>query len=110
MATRHIRLGAEQWRQLINEQSLSDLSVEQFCRQQGVGFSTFQKWRRRFKEIPLSSSEQSLSSFVEVVPLQENQPGILLKISESLCIEFPINVSANTVADMIHALSTRSGR
>ena len=110
MATRHTRLDAEQWRKLINEQPHTDLSIDQFCHRKGVGISTFLKWRRRFGDKSLISSDQPQSNFVQVVAHQQNQPGILLKVSDSLCVEFPIDVPANTVADIVQAVSTRIGR
>jgi hypothetical protein len=49
MATQH-RLTDAQWRKLIAEQQTSGLSVEAFCRGQGLASSTFFARRQRLRE------------------------------------------------------------
>ena len=50
---RHVpyqRLGPELWKKTITDQRRSGLSQAEFCHQQGLSLSTFQRWRARLAE------------------------------------------------------------
>ena len=50
MAERIAEKRRHQWRQRINEQKRSGLSVRRFCEQQGLGEKSFYWWRRRLRK------------------------------------------------------------
>lgn len=41
------RMNREQWAVVIEEQTQSGLSIEQFCQERDIGFASFGKWKRR---------------------------------------------------------------
>ena len=48
--TRAPRRSAVQWKDLVVRQECSGLDERAFCREEGVGYSTFRRWRNRLKE------------------------------------------------------------
>ena len=62
------RLSRQRWRELVNEHRASGLSVDAFCKQQGLATSTFFNWARRFKSEPTSAAAQASAdaAFVEL--------------------------------------------
>jgi hypothetical protein len=61
MARRPVR-SAVWWRTAIERQAASGLSRKAFCEREGIGRSSFEKWRGRL------ASESSAPAFVEVRP------------------------------------------
>ena len=62
------RLSRQRWRELVDEQRASGLSVDAFCKRRGLATSTFFNWRRRFKSEPTSAVAQASAdaTFVEL--------------------------------------------
>ena len=58
----HQRLGPELWKKTITDQRRSGLSQAEFCHQQGLSLSTFQRWRARLAETAEDSPVQPSSS------------------------------------------------
>lgn len=50
--SKRCRLTADRWRELIERQGSSGLSVKAFCRREGVAVSTFFAWRRKLRAAP----------------------------------------------------------
>jgi hypothetical protein len=46
---KRIRRSAEVWRELIAQQSSSELAVQEFCQREGLNASVFWRWRSRLK-------------------------------------------------------------
>ena len=61
MARRQQR-SEEWWRAVVERQAASGLSRKAFCEREGIGRSSFEKWRGRL------ASETPASRFVEVTP------------------------------------------
>ena len=38
------------WREIVNRQAVSDLSIREFCRKEGVSQPSFYAWRKKFRE------------------------------------------------------------
>ncbi len=55
------------WRQLIDDWSGSGLGQREFCIRQGVGYSTFCKWKQRI----LSESPSPVPELIEITPPRE---------------------------------------
>jgi hypothetical protein len=51
----------DQWRQIIDEQSNSQLSQERFCKDKGISYGTFQTWRKK-----LTRPTNLAQNFVEI--------------------------------------------
>jgi transposase-like protein len=62
-------LTAEQWRQIIDAQRPSGLTVAAYCRDRGIKDSAFYAWKRRLRS-PVKPSRLSKPAFVEVKPLK----------------------------------------
>ena len=61
------RKSRQQWQALISQWQHSGQDARHFCSEQGLGYTTFCKWQRRFAEPP--TALDSLSPFVEVSTL-----------------------------------------
>ncbi len=62
----------EQWRQLINAFEASNLSVDEYCAQNNLKYTTFCKWRQRLK--PVQGSHQTPPSFIELTDVAKAPP------------------------------------
>lgn len=72
---RRIRRSATQWRELFDRFEQSDQSREQFCREQGVSLSSFDRWGTRLRTVPSTPSAISEEPvFVELKPTSIQQP------------------------------------
>ncbi len=58
-------LGPDQWRQIIDEQRRSGLTVAAYCRDRGIKDSAFYAWKRRLRS-PAKPSGLPKPAFVEV--------------------------------------------
>ena len=58
---------SERWRQQIDRQKTSGLSIAAFCQRHSVAVATFYFWKRRL------SQAQQASAFVEIVPPPVNE-------------------------------------
>jgi transposase-like protein len=57
----------EEWRQIIDGQRPSGLTVAAYCRDRGIKDSAFYAWKRRLRS-PAKSNRSSAPAFVEVKP------------------------------------------
>lgn len=67
------RAGATQWQHWLDKQARSGLSQHAFCKQQGLAYSTFTRWKRQLSSprLPASSSPASSDGlFTEVAAPQ----------------------------------------
>ena len=55
----HQRLGSDFWKKTIADQRRSGLSQADFCHQQGLSLSTFQRWRSRLAKAEGDSPSSS---------------------------------------------------
>lgn len=60
---RRRRRSGSQWQELVAEQAAGDMAVAAFCKQRGLGLSTFHAWRRRFKQ---RAAQGEAAGFVEL--------------------------------------------
>ena len=61
------RLGPDQWRQLIERQGGSGLTVAAYCLERGITQGSFYTWKRRLRS-PAKPSRLPKPAFVEVTP------------------------------------------
>lgn len=102
--SQQVRRTAEQWRELIEQQAQSDLTVEAFCRRRGVAVSTFFARRRKladragpaFVEVTASTEPPALP--VADSPLELILPG-------GMMIRVPVGFDAVTLRRLMEALS-----
>lgn len=60
------RRTAEEWTQLMARYEQSGLGQRQFCRQQGLGYSTFCKWKQRL------AARRPQEDLIELTPSAED--------------------------------------
>ena len=48
---RKVFRSAEEWSELMRQQESSGKSVEEFCRESGIVRTSFEKWRRKLREL-----------------------------------------------------------
>ena len=84
------RRSRDQWQDIIHNQAQSGLSIQDFCKQTGIGYASFHKWRNRlsFKaDTSLPAAQNSGSSFIDLSDLSDaQQPGwhIVLKLGDGM--------------------------
>lgn len=61
---RRIHRDAVAWRQIIAEQQASGLSQRTYCEAQGLGLSTFQRWRQALKQSGSRAPARVASPFI----------------------------------------------
>ena len=70
------RPGPEEWRQLIDEQRSSGLTVAAYCLERGITQGSFYTWKRRLRA-PAKPNRLSKPSFVEVKPPKTSATGAI---------------------------------
>jgi hypothetical protein len=68
--------GPEEWRQIIEGQRASGLTVATYCRDRGIKDSAFYTWKRRLRS-PAKPSRTSKPAFVEVMPPRAGMAGTI---------------------------------
>jgi|SRR5208282_483598 transposase-like protein len=58
---------AEEWRQIIDGQRTSGLTIAAYCRDRGIKDSAFYAWKRRLRS-PAKSNRSLVPAFIEVKP------------------------------------------
>src|ERR1700683_5463055 len=61
------RPGPEEWRQIIDGQRPSGLTVAAYCRDRGIKDSAFYAWKRRLRS-PAKPNRLSQPAFIEIKP------------------------------------------
>jgi hypothetical protein len=61
------RPGAEEWRQIIDGQRTSGLTVGAYCRERGITQGSFYTWKRRLRSA-VKPNRLSKPAFVEITP------------------------------------------
>ena len=90
---RRVRRSAEQWREIIERFDTSPLNAPGFCSEQGIGYASFIKWKRRLQNDTVKA--ERLPEFVELTapslapPTQwhielDLAPGVQLRIARDV--------------------------
>ncbi|MCP4978905.1 MAG: hypothetical protein GY935_00250 [Gammaproteobacteria bacterium] len=74
MSKHYTRRSSVQWHKIIEEQSLSHLSQERFCKENSISYGTFQTWRKKLADKATPSHD-----FIEIArPAIAEQPTLAL--------------------------------
>ena len=93
------------WRELIEAQAASDLSVEAYCRRRGVSTSSFFAWRRRLAEdatprfLPVQIAGAALSNEPSAP-----RPAVELERADGMRIRVFDGARRETICDVLAAL------
>lgn len=95
------------WRQIIANWEQSELSQTEFCKQQGVKYSNFAKWRQRLRE--LDSQPRLLPATVATETLAVNGSEDLpttfkITLDNRHVIELPLTLSGNQLQAIFKSL------
>lgn len=93
----------EVWRELIQQQDKSGLSVRIFCQQHGVSDQLFYWWRKR-----LGKREPVRFALVDAeAPKQQSQTGLELWLSDGERLQITTGVDAATLRTVLAVLRER---
>ena len=73
--TKRPRRSPEQWLALIEQQQSSDLSISDFCQQQGIGSASFYKWKQRWLEQHHVTNSHQADAFFDLTKLNHPPTG-----------------------------------
>ena len=91
---------AVHWRELLERQAQSELTVRDFCEFEGVSTASFYNWRRRLAErlddapafVPITVAQPQTNSCVEIV------------LSDAVTIRVPEGTARQTIVDVLAAV------
>ena len=91
LGRRQIRRGPEQWRELLERFDHSGQTQEQFCAEQGLGLSTFGRWRKRLRwqkgKSPKGPSDALFVELEQAMPAPSVQPwDVELQLGGGMCL------------------------
>ncbi|MDQ7049364.1 MAG: hypothetical protein Q9M92_07375 [Enterobacterales bacterium] len=90
------------WLALIEKQSQSGLSVSEFCRQEGLGRTYFQKKLNDFR----SGKETASRVFIKAQPIKPRNSDLMIQIQyHHTQIALPTALSPRWLADFVRALA-----
>jgi transposase-like protein len=96
--------GAEEWRQIIDGQRPSGLTVAAYCRNRGIKDSAFYAWKRRLRSA-VKSNRSSAPAFVEVQPPKTPASGAIeICLSGERRLLVRRGFDHDLLIDLIHAL------
>lgn len=70
------RPNPEEWRQIIDGQRTSGLTVGAYCRERGITDGSFYTWKRRLR-LPAKANRSCKPAFVEVTPPSTQTSGAI---------------------------------
>ena len=90
------------WREVLETQKTSGLSIADYCRSRDIRTNVFYAWRRRIQKRQMPGS-----GFVELQSLvSDNDTGIRI-VSGNLCIEVQRNFDPTTLRSVVACLTFR---
>lgn len=101
------------WREILKRQAASNLSARAFCRQEGLTETTFYSWRRTISardgdRVPAEQSPPFVPALVTSEP--EYKASIAIELPGGRVLRLPASTSTEQLAELVHALDSRSTR
>ncbi len=93
------RRSHQEWRELFEQQSQSNLSIKDFCRQHGIGQSYFYRRKSELCSIPAKSAFVKLK-----IPAVKHSSTMTIQYG-SVTIILPSGMAAFNVAELVKALA-----
>lgn len=106
--SRSPRRGAAQWRELIEQQASSGLSIAAFCRERGLPPSNFYQWRRRLR-VSQASPASAAAGFVRLEargddPLAETGP-IMIRFGAQVTLHCGVSDLNSVIGALMRGLN-----
>lgn len=102
------------WRNILQQQAESGLSIAKFCRQESISAPSFYLWRRKLKERETEgcSKKHPVSaktiSGTHLLPVRIESSGppesVRVLLPQGMAIDAPSRIDPNALADLIRVL------
>ena len=105
--------GKEQfWRDVLERQAASGLSVRKFCERERLNESNFYAWRRTIAERDQAVASKQQAAILPMVLTDQPQrsAAITIDLHEGISLRLPEPTSAERLAEVVHALELRNQR
>jgi transposase-like protein len=104
--TKSPRRGPEEWRQIIESQQTSGMTVARYCRDRGVTECSFYNWKKRLRGAsPSRPKHLPVPAFVEVTPSNPAKAGgIEILLCDSRRLRVSPGFDRQLLLDLIHTL------
>ena len=93
MRTRRARKTVEQWSELVERFDCSNDSMEQFCEQQDLAMSTFQRWRSTIHRSKVLRTSESPSEFTRAVTSRATKPASVVSIPPAITVQVGTSIT-----------------
>jgi len=113
MANKRRDAGKERfWREVLERQAASGLSVRAFCRREKLTESAFYAWRRTVAERNTEVGPTRHAAFVPmtVIEQSERQASIEIELAGGRVLRLPSTISVEWLAELVHGLEGRAAR
>jgi transposase-like protein len=105
------------WQERLANREASDLSIDEFCADEGVSRSTFYRWVQRLKEgIPDAVQEEEASlTLAEIaepkfLPVSVTASPVEIELPNGGLVRLPVGVGQAVIIDVVQAVSALPGR
>ena len=93
MRTRRARKTVEHWSELVERFDCSNDSMEQFCEQQDLAMSTFQRWRSTIHRSKVLRTSESPSEFTRAVTSPSTTPSSVVSIPPAITVQIGTSIT-----------------
>ena len=105
------------WQERLANREASDLSIDDFCADEGVSRSTFYRWVQRLKEgIPDAVKEEGASLTLadiaqpKFLPVSVTASPVEIELPNGGVVRLPVGVGQAVIVDVVQAVSALRGR
>ena len=98
------------WREAIERQAASGLSVREFCRREQLAETSFFAWRRTIRQRDGEAEPSRQPAFVPAVVTSRSpaDTSIILELPSGHTLKLPESISAVRLAELVHALEAQA--
>ena len=98
------------WRETIGRQAASGLNVREFCRRDGLAETSFFAWRRTIRQRDGEHQPGEQPAFVSAVvtSTSSGDTSIVLELATGSVLKLPEAISAERLAELVHALEAQA--
>lgn len=99
------------WRERIEWQQNSEISVAEFCEMEGVSTAAFYQWRKRLNQQRLAvgrgfgdkSANSETAMFVPVSVRTSDVPVLRIELPQQIVLQVPLSISHSHLTDVVRA-------
>ena len=99
------------WRAVLKRQAASGLNVRAFCRREALAETSFFAWRRTIRQRDGEAGSSGQPAFVPATLTDTSRElSIVLELASGSALRLPESISAERLAELVHALETQAAR